>query len=91
VRSDFGRLGVTAGPGRPPHRDRPCVAIEVKAGSRISGEDFRGLRQLKERLGPRLEEAVILHTGEHAYTHDDWITILPQDRLWTSTESYTQP
>jgi len=23
--------------------------------------------------------------NEHAYTHDDWITILPLDRLWAST------
>jgi uncharacterized protein len=66
--------------------DGQVIAVEIKAGSRISGEDFRGLRQLKERLGPRLEEAIILHTGEHAYTHDDWITILPLDRLWASTE-----
>jgi predicted AAA+ superfamily ATPase len=65
--------------------DGQVIAIEVKAGSRISGEDFRGLRQLKERLGPRLEEAIILYTGEHAYIHDNWITILPLDRLWTST------
>jgi predicted AAA+ superfamily ATPase len=62
--------------------DGQVIAVEIKAGSRISGEDFRGLRQLKERLGPRLEEAIILHTGEHAYTHDDWITVLPLDRLW---------
>ena len=65
--------------------DGQVIAIEIKAGSRISGEDFRGLRQLKERLGPRLEEAIILYTGEHAYTHDEWITILPLDRLWAST------
>jgi hypothetical protein len=49
------------------------------------GEDFRGLHQLKDRLGPRLEDAIILHTGEHAYTHDDWITVLPLDRLWASS------
>ena len=65
--------------------DGQVIAIEIKAGSRISGEDFRGLRQLKERLGLRLEEAIILYTGDHAYTHDDWITILPFDRLWVST------
>jgi predicted AAA+ superfamily ATPase len=65
--------------------DGQVIAVEVKAGSRISSEDFRGLRQLQERLGPRLEEAIILYTGEHAYTHDGWITILPLDRLWTST------
>ncbi len=70
--------------------DGQVIAVEIKAGSRISGEDFRGLRQLKERLGPRLEEAIILHTGEHAYTHDDWITVLPLDRLWASTEAQTQ-
>ena len=62
--------------------DGQVIAVEIKAGARISGEDFRGLRQLEQRLGPRLEEAVVLHTGEHAYKHDDWITILPLDRLW---------
>jgi len=71
--------------------DGQVIAIEIKAGSRISGEDLRGLRQLKERLGPRLEEAIILHTGGHAYVHDAWITVLPLDRLWASTESQTQP
>jgi len=67
--------------------DGQVIAVEIKAGSRISGEDFRGLRQLKERLGPRLEEAVVLHTGEHAYKHDGWITVLPLDQLWTSAEA----
>ena len=71
--------------------DGQVIAVEIKAGSRIGGEDFRGLRQLKQRLGPRLEEAIILHTGEHAYTHDDWITVLPLDRLWASTESQARP
>jgi predicted AAA+ superfamily ATPase len=66
--------------------DGQVIAVEIKAGSRISSEDFRGLRQLKDRLGPRLEEAIILYTGEHAYTHDDWITILPLDRLWASAQ-----
>jgi uncharacterized protein len=64
--------------------DGQVVGVEIKAGSRISGADCRGLRQLKERLGPRLEEAIILHTGEHAYTHDGWITVLPLDKLWAS-------
>jgi len=29
----------------------------------------------------RPEEAIILYTGEHAYAHDGWITVLPLDRL----------
>ena len=35
---------------------------------------------LRRRAGGhpiRLEEAAVLHTGGHAYTHDDWITVLP--------------
>jgi uncharacterized protein len=63
--------------------DGQVIAFEIKAGSRISGEDLRGLRQLKERLGSRLAEAIILHTGVHAYMHDDWIRVLPLDRLWS--------
>src|SRR5580693_4823779 len=63
--------------------DGQVVAFEIKAGTRIGGDDLRGLRQLKQRLGPRLDEAIILYTGAHAYQHDDWITIVPLDRLWT--------
>jgi predicted AAA+ superfamily ATPase len=62
--------------------DGQVIAFEIKAGTRISGEDLRGLRRLKERIGAQLEEAIILHTGVHAYTHDDWITVLPLDRVW---------
>lgn len=58
------------------------IAFEIKAGTRISGEDLRGLRLLKDRLGPRLQEAIVLYTGEHAYRHDSWIWILPLSQLW---------
>jgi hypothetical protein len=42
--------------------DGQVIATEVKAGSRISSDDFRGLRQLKERLGRRPEEAINVHS-----------------------------
>jgi predicted AAA+ superfamily ATPase len=63
--------------------DGQVIAFEIKAGTRISGEDLRGLRLLKDRLGPRLQEAVVLYTGEHAYRHDGWIWILPLSQLWS--------
>jgi predicted AAA+ superfamily ATPase len=63
--------------------DGLVLAFEFKAGSRVSGDDLRGLRQLKERLGTQLAEAIVLYTGVHAYMHDGWITVLPLDRLWT--------
>lgn len=62
--------------------DGQVIAFEIKAGTRIGSEDLRGLRDLKERISGRLEHAVVLHTGEHAYTADGWITVLPLDRLW---------
>jgi hypothetical protein len=40
------------------------------------------MRQLKERVGDRLEEGILLYTGAHAYAHEGWITVLPLDRLW---------
>jgi hypothetical protein len=49
--------------------DGQVIAVEIKAGSRISGEDFRGLRQLKERLGPRLEEAAVRSVGVTVVQH----------------------
>ena len=63
--------------------DGQAITFEIKAGSRIHGEDLRGLQLLKERLGPRLEAAIVLYTGVHAYTHDGWVTVLPLDRLWS--------
>jgi predicted AAA+ superfamily ATPase len=62
--------------------DGQVIAFEIKAGSRIGREDLRGLIELRRRLGDRLAESIILHTGVHAYKHDDWITVLPLDRLW---------
>lgn len=62
--------------------DGQVAAFEIKAGSRVSSEDLRGLRQLRERLGSRLDASVVFYTGEHSYVQEGWITILPLDRLW---------
>ncbi|GII80886.1 hypothetical protein Sru01_58680 [Sphaerisporangium rufum] len=63
--------------------DGQVIAFEVKAGSRIHGEDLRGFRALKERLGDRMRMGVMLYTGDYAYTHEDGVTVLPLDTLWT--------
>ena len=67
--------------------DGSVIAFEIKAGSRVRGEDLRGLRALRDRLGKRLEQAVILYTGSHTYVHEDAVTILPLDRLWVPGEA----
>ena len=62
--------------------DGQVIAFEFKAGTRVSSEDLHGLRLLKDRLGPRLQESVILYTGEYAYKHDGWVQVLPLSQLW---------
>jgi hypothetical protein len=62
--------------------DGAVIAFEVKAGTRIHGEDLRGVRTLRTRLGNRLLAAVVLYTGAFSYTHDDGTLVLPLDLLW---------
>jgi uncharacterized protein len=62
--------------------DGQVIAFEVKAGARIHGDDLRGLRALRSRLGGRLRHGIILYTGAHSYRHEEGLTVLPLDRLW---------
>jgi predicted AAA+ superfamily ATPase len=63
--------------------DGDVIAFEVKAGTRVHGEDLRGMRALRTRLGRRLRAAIVLYTGALAYTHEDGTNVLPLDFLWT--------
>jgi predicted AAA+ superfamily ATPase len=59
------------------------AAVEVKASSRVTGDDIRGLVHLRDRLGPLFVSGAVLHLGERAYRADDRIWVLPVDRLWS--------
>jgi hypothetical protein len=63
--------------------DGDVIAFEVKSGTRVHGEDMRGMRALRGRLGSRLLAAVVLYTGEFIYTLDDGTLVVPLDALWT--------
>lgn len=63
--------------------DGQVMAFEIKAGSRVRGEDLRGLRALRGRLGDRLESGIVLYTGPYPYTHEEGFEIKPLDRLWS--------
>lgn len=45
------------------NRRSQVVAVEVKAGSTVRAEDFRGLRHLAARLGDDLLVGIVLYTG----------------------------
>ncbi|MFC4532431.1 DUF4143 domain-containing protein [Sphaerisporangium dianthi] len=63
--------------------DGQVFAFEVKAGSRVHREDLRGMRALRARLGDRFETGIMLYTGPYAYVHEEGISVLPLDALWT--------
>ncbi len=62
--------------------DGRALAFEIKASTRVNGNDLRGLRLLRERLGRSLVAGVALYTGARSYTYEDRLHIMPIERLW---------
>ncbi len=57
--------------------DRRVVAIEVKAGAAPRPETTRHLLWLRQRLGDRLAEAVVITSGDRAYRDKDGVAVVP--------------
>lgn len=57
--------------------ERDCVAIEVKLADTVSDHDVRHLLWLKDKLGPRLKDAIVVNTGPYAYRRRDGIGVVP--------------
>jgi predicted AAA+ superfamily ATPase len=66
------------------HDDGSVAGVEVKAASRITNADGRGLRYLRDRFGSRFTQGVILCTVDAPLRLDDRVTAVPFDRLWTT-------
>ena len=56
-----------------------AVAIEVKASSRVSPRDLKGLRALSEDL--RLKKRIVVCTEPRTRTLDDGVVVMPVERL----------
>lgn len=57
--------------------DTCCVAFEVKLADTIKDSDVRHLHWLRQQLGERLVDGVVLHSGPHAYRRRDGIAVVP--------------
>ena len=68
---------------RPP--EGSVIGIEVKAASRVAADDWKGLRLLRDELGPRFRAGLVLHLGEMPHRLDDRIYTVPVDKLWAGT------
>ena len=62
--------------------DGSIVAFEVKVGSRVPGENFRPLQKLRDAVGESFVAGVVLYLGEHSYSYEDRLHVMPVDRLW---------
>ena len=62
--------------------DGAIVGFEVKAASRVPGDELRGLRKLREATKDAFLAGVVLYLGERSYTYEDRLHVVPVDRLW---------
>ena len=57
------------------------LAVEVKLGGEITRKDTRHLRWLRDRMGPRLIDSMVVTTGPRAYRNADGIAVVPAGLL----------
>ena len=57
--------------------DGRVLAIEVKLSASVSDRDIRHLHWVREQLGPRLLDAMVITTGPTAYRRQDGIAVVP--------------
>lgn len=63
-------------------RGGAVVAVEVKAARDVDESDFRHLAALRDRLGDRFVNGLVIHLGEHPTSFGDRLTALPVSALW---------
>lgn len=63
-------------------RSGAVAAIETKAAGTVRGEDFRGLRLLRDRLGDTFAGGVVLYTGRRAVPFGERLAAVPIAALW---------
>jgi predicted AAA+ superfamily ATPase len=64
------------------NRQGQVVGIEIKAGSTVRAEDFRGLRHLADRLGDDFLVGIVLHTGSQTLPFGPRLRAMPVSALW---------
>ncbi len=57
--------------------DGSVVAIEVKLARNVSDKDLKHLTWLKQKLGDRVLDQVVITTGPMAYRREDGIAVVP--------------
>lgn len=59
------------------------VALEVKHANTVSGQDFKTLKELRDKLGDRFVRGVVLYTGTQVIPFGDKLFAVPVSALWS--------
>ncbi len=62
--------------------DRGIAALEIKATSAPTPRDGAGPTKLRDRLGGRFTNGVLLHLGDRVLPFSDRLTQMPLSALW---------
>lgn len=57
--------------------DRTTLAIEVKLSDVVDTDDVRHLNWLRDQLGERLVDRIVVYTGKFAYRRPDGVAVVP--------------
>jgi uncharacterized protein len=58
------------------------AGMEIKATSSAGEGDFRGLKRMRELMGPRFHAGVLLYDGEHVLPFGERLLAVPISALW---------
>jgi len=58
------------------------VGIEIKSGASITSTAFKGLKVLKNELGPKFKRGIVLYTGDTSLAFAEDMFALPIASLW---------
>jgi uncharacterized protein len=64
--------------------DGRIVGVETKAARDVDESDFRWLAYLRDRLGERFVNGIVVHLGERPLSFGDRLTAVPVSTLWTT-------
>lgn len=63
--------------------DGRIVAVETKAARDVDETDFKWLVYLRDRLGDRFVNGIVVHLGERPLPFGDRLTALPVSAIWS--------
>jgi len=67
------------------------VGIEVKAGSTVTAEDFKGLKALAAETGSRWVRGIVLYAGREILPFGKNLLAIPISGLWRLVSGSNHP